>query len=536
MSAASFSDLPPEVHGMIASHLNSFDLSLCVLVSKAWRASFHRYLWRHVMVLVEESYDLDPKLVNALKANREYVHSLKLSADYGDVLFPFMELFPPSSSPRPVFPNLNSAEIESNFGESIDETMAQFLDLTGAKWKKLVIVETGEFDERIDERIDGGIDFGPQCRAAMQGELSFVGYYKSTAGGWLDAERIVKIEWVCLDLEVFQCRICNIPRPDITRDIGEEPAEDYIVEGTLQESLALQHKVYSKLAKLTKLRELKLDLEIEVCAPEYELGDKTYKKQLDCLAMTLDSGLDLLKGLKELRVVGLEDMEVYTEGDKEKAWHDISRTLKANGHLIHSLKFRSELDCVLDDFLPFCPPKFQKLTSAEFESTLEFVLDKEKLPKFGPLSFEALLKHADTIEIFRMETRNSVEEKHIDQLLCTAPKLNELYLSGNFKTTLGGWLDALVISQSEWVCLDLEVFHCRIGNIPRPEITRTISRKPASKHVKSGTQEESIELQRLVYAKLARFTKLRELRLGLQMDTKSADYYRGNKEYWRQYD
>ncbi|KAF9126621.1 hypothetical protein BGX30_015159, partial [Mortierella sp. GBA39] len=241
---------------------------------------------------------------------------------------------------------------------------------------------------------------------------------------------------------------------------------------------------------------------------------------------------------------------------KETRRRAISRALKANGHLIHSMKFRSEVYCVLEDFLRFCPPKFQQLTSAEFDCSLEFVNDpdiaysakwrrlvfRESIrPKLGiefsRKSFEALLKHAGTLEIFRLETRNSVEDTHIDQLLCTAPRLKELYLSGNYDTSLGGWLDARTIVKSEWVCQDLEVFRCRIGNISRPEITRTICRKPAAKrHVKRGTMEESINLQRQVYAKLARLTKLRVLRLGLPMDTNSKDYSRGNKEYWRQYD
>jgi hypothetical protein len=252
-------------------------------------------------------------------------------------------------------------------------------------------------------------------------------------------------------------------------------------------------------------------------------------------------------------------IDIYWDKNESRR-RNISRALKANGHLIHSLKFRSEVYEVLRTFLPFCPPTFQQLTSAEFECSLEFVYDadiaqfinlssaewrrlvfRESIrPKlgieFGPKSFEALFKHAKSLEIFRMETRNSTAEKNIDRLLCTAPKLKELYLSGNYETILGGWLDARVIVNSEWVCADLEVFHCRIGNIPRPDITRTIARKSASKHVKRGTKEESVGLQRQIYSKLARLTKLQELRLGLQMDTKSADYFRGNKEFWRQYD
>ncbi|KAF9326196.1 hypothetical protein BGZ91_002073 [Linnemannia elongata] len=342
--ATSFGDLPAEVHGMIASLLDPYDLSLCVLVSKSWRAIFHRYLWRHVAIRVEDSEDFDLQLVNLLNANREHIHSLKLSADYGDVLHSFMELLSPSSYPRPVFPILDSAEIEAGgFDESTDETMAQFLELTGAKWKRLVLKET--------EKSEYGLDFGSEsmevlarhteflevfrwmsdtgstdglveqllCSAPKLKELSVVGHYNST-GGYLDAREIVKMEWVCSGLEVFECRIRRIPRPDITRNIGDSPANEYVVEGTLEESLDLQRQVYTKLAMLTKLQVLKLGLVIDFYnTSEYELGDKTYRRQFDCLAMTLDSGLDLLKGLKELRLVGLEDMEVYI-GEKEQSW------------------------------------------------------------------------------------------------------------------------------------------------------------------------------------------------------------------------
>ena len=39
----------------------------------------------------------------------------------------------------------------------------------------------------------------------------------------------------------------------------------------------------------------------------------------ECLAMTLDSGLDLLRDLNKLERVGLQDMEVYV-GEMEREW------------------------------------------------------------------------------------------------------------------------------------------------------------------------------------------------------------------------
>ncbi|KAF9120644.1 hypothetical protein BGW39_011203 [Mortierella sp. 14UC] len=73
--------------------------------------------------------------------------------------------------------------------------------------------------------------------------------------------------------------------------------------------------------RLIKLRELRLGLPVDpICYPDYQHGDREIYRQYDCLAMTLDSGLDLLRDLKELQIVGLEDMEVYIDGDKEQTW------------------------------------------------------------------------------------------------------------------------------------------------------------------------------------------------------------------------
>ncbi|KAF9396498.1 hypothetical protein CPC16_001180 [Podila verticillata] len=52
----------------------------------------------------------------------------------------------------------------------------------------------------------------------------------------------------------------------------------------------------------------------------YHRHDKEHDRQYDCLSMSLESGLDLLSGLKNLRVVALEDMEVDIDGDSEQKW------------------------------------------------------------------------------------------------------------------------------------------------------------------------------------------------------------------------
>lgn len=110
------------------------------------------------------------------------------------------------------------------------------------------------------------------------------------------------------------------PPPRHPRNILGLPASRFVKSGTFQESVDLQRRVYSKLAGLTKLRELRLGYHIGTFCSYHDVTQKILWRQYDCLAMTVLSGLDLLKGLKGLRAVGLEDMEVYVEGDREESW------------------------------------------------------------------------------------------------------------------------------------------------------------------------------------------------------------------------
>ncbi|KAG0356507.1 hypothetical protein BGX24_006412 [Mortierella sp. AD032] len=137
---------------------------------------------------------------------------------------------------------------------------------------------------------------------------------------WMKAYAIVQSDWICNNLEVLACQIGEIPRPDITREIRGGEAAYQIFPGSPQYSIGLQRQVYSKLAKLTKLRELKLGFLVDTTDPAYEPGDEEIYRQYDCLALTLKSGLDLLKGLQNLRVVDLSNMEIYIDGDEEQSW------------------------------------------------------------------------------------------------------------------------------------------------------------------------------------------------------------------------
>lgn len=46
----------------------------------------------------------------------------------------------------------------------------------------------------------------------------------------------------------------------------------------------------------------------------YRGGGRELWRKYDCHAIILECELDLLQGLKELRYVGLEDMEIYDDG------------------------------------------------------------------------------------------------------------------------------------------------------------------------------------------------------------------------------
>ncbi|KAF8946049.1 hypothetical protein BGZ47_001434 [Haplosporangium gracile] len=76
-------------------------------------------------------------------------------------------------------------------------------------------------------------------------------------------------------------------------------------------------------------------------------------------------------------------------------------------------------------------------------------------------------------------------------------------------------LSAKDLATGEWVCKDLETFHCAIKDIPRPDIKTQKNGRPLVGRMHRGdSMEESFRVQRLVYEQLGRLWKLRELVLG----------------------
>ncbi|KAF9152633.1 hypothetical protein BG015_004970 [Linnemannia schmuckeri] len=132
----------------------------------------------------------------------------------------------------------------------------------------------------------------------------------------MDASDVISSPWGCRWLTKLSVQIFNIPRPDIIIDKKGRvrTSAERAAEGTVEASRAIQRKVYRQLGELTCLEFLDLGLDIENGSREELVDDidgTIYDPQfqLNCLEMSLASGLGLLenlRNLRSLRVVGME--------------------------------------------------------------------------------------------------------------------------------------------------------------------------------------------------------------------------------------
>lgn len=121
-------------------------------------------------------------------------------------------------------------------------------------------------------------------------------------------------------LKVFRAKVMGIPRPGVTPyDHYEPPAEEVLREAYLGQSQELQHLVYERLARFSHLEELHLGHESRDVGDEFLYIDGDADYQYECLEMTLKSGLWILEGLSELRVLSVMRMETRI-GVEEVKW------------------------------------------------------------------------------------------------------------------------------------------------------------------------------------------------------------------------
>lgn len=152
----------------------------------------------------------------------------------------------------------------------------------------------------------------------------------------LDAMQVTRRPWICTQLETFECKILNVPRPDIVHTpienffpnpsvpppppTGSTPAQDHTLSASArlaaqQESHAIQRRVLRQLGQLTHLRTLSLGkygcdfdheeyFRLEIRDFRTVIVDRLLEHS--CLELTLESGLDELRELQEL-----EELHIY---------------------------------------------------------------------------------------------------------------------------------------------------------------------------------------------------------------------------------
>ncbi|KAG0048148.1 hypothetical protein BGZ83_006845 [Gryganskiella cystojenkinii] len=135
------------------------------------------------------------------------------------------------------------------------------------------------------------------------------------------------------------CLIGGIPRPELEfrtngRPLHDDPLNDPDLH-SIMESQMIQRQVLSQLGRLTQLKEITLGLDtldtdtgnhdLHILEGEnegayFDYADFQFQRQYTCLELSLESGLDRLQGLKNLRRLHVENMAVEIEGPQEKEW------------------------------------------------------------------------------------------------------------------------------------------------------------------------------------------------------------------------
>ncbi|KAF9906561.1 hypothetical protein EC991_000503 [Linnemannia zychae] len=331
----SFSDLPDEVQLMIGQSLTQHQLTVCVRICRTWKGLFWPLLWKHVEDSASRktrhwSPNRDSALLACiergyLKTNCHMIHSLRLELSDMD----FKDLQTLRQLPS-TFPQLRSVELIGAVGSDIE--IARFLRRgSPAGWKQIIFrANHPEISPRFGKesakevlkhaatlevlRVEGAWCLSSTeiqellCGLPKLKEIYVIGAVQLYVppDPELKASDLVASRWACKNLEVFGCSIGDIPRP-------KPKTKGY------QQSIDLQRQVCAQLGRLHKLRELILRSPYPIYSARNP--QRSYEHQShSCLALSLESGLDLLHNLKDLRKVGLEDMDVDIGNQKEQAW------------------------------------------------------------------------------------------------------------------------------------------------------------------------------------------------------------------------
>ncbi|KAG0003769.1 hypothetical protein BGZ80_005745, partial [Entomortierella chlamydospora] len=146
------------------------------------------------------------------------------------------------------------------------------------------------------------------------------GFYDEPLYTSIDAAMFIDLEpgtnslrpWACEHtLKELKIKITDIPRPDLgdRRGVVEE---EYAGQGK-----DIQSRVYERLARFTKLEKLWLGSSPVIGPLSYKR--ESGREQRDCLEMSLESGLHILAGLKEMRELSAANTNSKI-GLKEVQW------------------------------------------------------------------------------------------------------------------------------------------------------------------------------------------------------------------------
>ncbi|KAG0288629.1 hypothetical protein BGZ96_007588 [Linnemannia gamsii] len=155
----------------------------------------------------------------------------------------------------------------------------------------------------------------------------------------LDCRVMLQSTWSCTLLTQLDIQITGIPRPDVLYNwrgdkiLSDKAAaagittDSRAICSSIDESRRLQRQIYSRLATLVNLESLQLGYSCPevrralVTLPNGKRGYFDKGQQLNCLEMSLDSGLDILAGMKSMRVIYVHSME-HRIGIPELKWFE----------------------------------------------------------------------------------------------------------------------------------------------------------------------------------------------------------------------
>ncbi|KAF9136900.1 hypothetical protein BGX30_010719 [Mortierella sp. GBA39] len=150
------------------------------------------------------------------------------------------------------------------------------------------------------------------------------------------------------------------------------------------------------------------------------------------------------------------------------------------------------------------------------------------MPMFGAVALEAVMEHAETLEVFRFESSDEIQENAFLDLLCSARNLRRLEgivdrQRKRFTTEVMVHAEAAYMEHVDgggdrsWVLgPSMEHLQLRIEGVPRPDV---VSRLNGSELIFQQTGLDPtlrFDVQRWIYTQLSRMTGLEELILGLQ--------------------